>query len=301
MKHFYFLLFFIPFFAFSQTLVNESFTYSDGTALNSTTNWALFSGNTPGQIIVNSGQIVIKDSMTEDIEAAFSTSDITGNIYASFDFSVADPTSYTGTDFEYFFLFKPTSSTSYRAKVDIAAFSASGFKPGVASSSSTAEVIWAQDLSYATTYRMTVKYNTVTGQSQMWIDAATEADTSITTTIASTIANIDAVAFRQAGASPDQTITIDNLKVATSFANTLSTDVSNADSFSLYPNPTSTDIVYIAGMEGSKKAVLHDLMGRVVLKAKIKNQLNIAGVKKGVYLLELTVGDRKSTKKLIVK
>ena len=194
-----------------------------------------------------------------------------------------------------------SSSTSYRAKVDIAAFSASGFKPGVASSSSTAEVIWAQDLSYATTYRMTVKYNTVTGQSQMWIDAATEADTSITTTIASTIANIDAVAFRQAGASPDQTITIDNLKVATSFANTLSTDVSNADSFSLYPNPTSTDIVYIAGMEGSKKAVLHDLMGRVVLKAKIKNQLNIAGVKKGVYLLELTVGDRKSTKKLIVK
>ena len=183
----------------------------------------------------------------------------------------------------------------------IAAFSASGYKPGISSGGSTAEILWAQDLSYATTYRMTVKYNTTTGLSQMWIDAVLETDTSISTTTASYVADIDAVAFRQSSATPDQSITIDNLKVATSFANTLSTDVSDEATFSIYPNPTSTDIVIITGMEGSKKAVLHDLVGRVVLKTTVNNRLNIAGVKTGVYLLELTSGDKKATKKLIVK
>ena len=295
------LVFLTSFYAFSQTLVDENFSYPDGTALNSTTNWAYFSG-TPNQITVNSGKIVISDSQAEDIEVAFSTPNITGDIYASFDFSVADPPSYTGTTFSYFFLFKPLSSNNFRARVYIAAFSASGFKPGISSgASTTAEILWAQDLSYATTYRMTVKYNTTTGLSQMWIDATTEADTSISTTTASTVADIDAVAFRQSSASPDQSITIDNLKVATSFANTLSTDVSDEATFSIYPNPTSTDIVIITGMEGSKKAVLHDLMGRVVLKTTVNNRLNIAGIKTGVYLLEVTSGDKKATKKLIVK
>jgi len=300
MKHFYILLLLIPVFIFSQTLVDESFSYPDGTALNSTANWANFSG-TVNEITVNSGKIVISDSQTEDIEVAFSTPNITGDIYASFDFSVADPPSYTGTTFSYFFLFKPLSSNNFRAKVYIAAFSASGFKPGISSGSSTAEILWAQDLSYATTYRMTVKYNTTTGLSQMWIDAVLETDTSISTTTASTVTDIDAVAFRQSSASPDQSITIDNLKVATSFANTLSTDVSDEATFSIYPNPTSTDIVIITGMEGSKKAVLHDLMGRVVLKTTVNNRLNIAGIKTGVYLLEVTSGDKKATKKLIVK
>ena len=295
------LVFLTSFYAFSQTLINENFSYPDGTALNSTTNWAYFSG-TPNQITVNSGKIVISDSQSEDIEVAFSTPNITGDIYASFDFSVADPTSYSGTTFSYFFLFKPTPSTSiFKARVYIAAFSASGFKPGISSGSSTAEILWAQDLSYATTYRMTVKYNTTTGLSQMWIDAVLETDTSISTTTASTVADIDAVTFRQSSATPDQSITIDNLKVATSFANTLSTDVSDEATFSIYPNPTSTDIVIITGMEGSKKAILHDLMGRVVLKTTVNNRLNIAGVKTGVYLLELTSGDKKATKKLIVK
>jgi len=301
MKHFYILLLLIPVFIFSQTLVDESFSYPDGTVLNSMANWAYFSGNA-NEITVNSGKIVISDSQSEDIEVAFSTPNITEDIYASFDFSVADPSSYTGTDFEYFFMFKPIPSTSiFKARVDIAAFSASGYKPGISSGSSTAEILWAQDLSYATTYRMTVKYNTTTGLSQMWIDAVLENDTSISTTTPSTVTDIDAVAFRQSSASPDQSITIDNLKVATSFANTLSTDVSVEATFSIYPNPTSTDIVIITGMEGSKKAVLHDLMGRVVLKTTVNNRLNIAGIKTGVYLLEVTSGDKKATKKLIVK
>ena len=98
MKHFYILLLLIPVFIFSQTLVDESFSYPDGTVLNSTANWANFSG-TVNEITVNSGKIVISDSQSEDIEVAFSTLNITGDIYASFDFSVADPPSYTGTDF----------------------------------------------------------------------------------------------------------------------------------------------------------------------------------------------------------
>jgi hypothetical protein len=42
-------------------------------------------------------------------------------------------------------------------------------------------------------------------------------------------------------------------------------------------------------------------MGRVVLETEIDNQLNVSGVNSGIYLLELTSGGKKATKKLIIQ
>ena len=82
---------------------------------------------------------------------------------------------------------------------------------------------------------------------------------------------------------------------------TLSIDATEQFRFTLFPNPVSSNIVTISGIAGVKKAVLHDLMGRVVLETEIDNQLNVSGVNSGIYLLELTSGGKKATKKLIIQ
>ena len=82
---------------------------------------------------------------------------------------------------------------------------------------------------------------------------------------------------------------------------TLSIDTTEQFRFTLFPNPVSSNIVTISGIAGVKKAVLHDLMGRVVLETEIDNQLNVSGVNSGIYLLELTSGGKKATKKLIIQ
>ena len=81
----------------------------------------------------------------------------------------------------------------------------------------------------------------------------------------------------------------------------MSIDATKQFRFTLFPNPVSSNIVTISGIAGAKKAVLHDLMGRVVLETEIDNQLNVSGVNSGIYLLELTSGGKKATKKLIIQ
>ncbi|MGF7137993.1 hypothetical protein FHS86_000278 [Roseimarinus sediminis] len=59
----------------------------------------------------------------------------------------------------------------------------------------------------------------------------------------------------------------------------------NLKQVNIYPNP-GKNIVYL-NLKESSDAVLYDLSGRIVLKAKIKQELNIAHLKAGSYLLKI--------------
>ena len=197
----------------SGQLVNETFTYTDGN-LTDNAAWVAHSG-TVGLIQVSSGAITLTDSATEDANISFATA-TSGELFAAFDFSVADPGSYTGTDFEYFAHFRD-DGTDYTSRIDIAAFSASGFRLGIAGSSSTADATWASDLTYGNTYTAVVGFSFTTGISTLWIDPTVLGSTNVTS-VADTVADFSSFAFRQSSATPNQSITIDNLLVGTSFS-----------------------------------------------------------------------------------
>ena len=163
-------------FSFGQ-LVSESFPYSDGNLVGNG-NWVNFSG-TSGQIQVSSGVITLTDANSEDARVTF-TAQSSGTVYFGYDIQVTDPSSYSGTDFEYFSGF--ADGTTFENRVDIAAFSASGWKPGISNSASTAEATWATDLDYATTYRIVVGINISTGVSDLWVDPSSTSSTKITGT-----------------------------------------------------------------------------------------------------------------------
>ncbi len=203
--------------AHSAILVSDDFL-TNGT-LNGLTpsvggEWTSISG-TAGQVQVTGNRVHLSDAASEDVESSFGSSSTSGNLYFGFDLSVADPGSYTGTDYEYFAHF--SGSSFFTARTDIAAFSADGYRPGVATTSTTAEVFWGSDLAYDTDYRLVVGYNFATGLTSLWVDPDTITDPKITSTTAVTGLTLDAFNFRQSGSTPNQDLSIGRLRVATTF------------------------------------------------------------------------------------
>jgi len=94
------------------------------------------------------------------------------------------------------------------------------FTFGLGSSSSSTAVNWASDLSFNHDYRVVIAYDYDSGDSTLWVDPTSEADTSITYDGAYSDA-VTAMAFRQAYPSSDNFQVIDNLVVATTFQEAL--------------------------------------------------------------------------------
>lgn len=86
---------------------------------------------------------------------------------------------------------------------------------------------------------------------------------------------------------------------------TLTVGINEANDIQLnvYPNPVST-ILNIDGIEGFKEAILYNSLGQLVMCRQLENNLlriNVSGLTKGTYHLQL-IGDQSSiTTKVIVK
>ena len=203
--------------ALAEVLVSDDFP-TNGTLTGQTPAvggiWTLQSG-TANQIQVVNNRVQLTDANSEDSESGFGSTISTGSLYFGMNLSLADPGSYTGTDFEYFAHF---SGSAFTARIDIAAFSASGYRPGVATTSTGGKATWGFDLSYGTDYRMVVGYDFTTGLTSLWIDPTAITDTSVTSTSAVTGITLDTFNFRQSSADPNQALSIGSLRVATDFA-----------------------------------------------------------------------------------
>jgi hypothetical protein len=85
---------------------------------------------------------------------------------------------------------------------------------------------------------------------------------------------------------------------------TLSIDTNfTKEELSIYPNPTNNGLVTIKSQLSSVKNItLFDMLGRNVLQTKLNSEvLDVRAIKSGLYLLQVSIGDRSSTSKLIIK
>ncbi|WP_046758031.1 endonuclease [Kordia jejudonensis] len=83
---------------------------------------------------------------------------------------------------------------------------------------------------------------------------------------------------------------------------TLSTETFETETFAVYPNPTSGDIVYINTKNNAviSAVQVYDMTGKqVLLQANPATEINIQGLQKGMYILQLQIGNQLITKKLI--
>ncbi len=271
----------------------DSFAYADGSLVGNS-EWASTGGNA-GDFLVTSGQAVVQHGTpSEDVNLPFTP--VTGSLFYAFDMTVpalaAPIGDGGGTDFEYFAHFK-TEGFGFIAKLDIVAPTGAGdYTLGIGSTSSTADATWASDLSYDTTYRVTVKYDQDNNIAQLWVDASSEADPSIMgADEADPGSEVAAFSFRQSDSSDNEGILVDNLAVTQTFAQTLSNDeFTIANGFKVYPNPTSLGYVNIVSANSQKMSVaVYDILGKEVINTALTNdQLNVSGLNSGVYIMKIT-------------
>lgn len=85
--------------------------------------------------------------------------------------------------------------------------------------------------------------------------------------------------------------------------NVLSVDIREKNTFSIYPNPTTTDQVTISSIDASPITVaVFDVLGKQVKNEIIlNNKLQISNLKSGIYLLRISQNGATSTKKLVIR
>lgn len=283
----------------------DTFTYADGPLVGNS-EWTSH-GGTADDLVVTSGQALVQHGTpSEDVNLPFTS--VTGNLYFAFDMVVQDPGSPIGTggtDFEYFAHFKD-SGFGFIAQVDIVAASGGGdYTVGISSDQNTADATWPADLTFGTSYRITVRYDQDAAIAELWVDAMSESDASILGADemdpGDTVASF---AFRQSDSSENEGILVDNLAVTQTFAETLSNDeFTIADNFKVYPNPTSLGFVNIVSANNDNISVaVYDILGKEVLNSALTNsQLNVSGLNSGVYIMKITQNNASVTKKLIIK
>ena len=199
-------------------LVTEDFAYPDGNLVGNSPSsggtWANHSGS--GNFIQVTGEKAFLEhgsGSREDANISFSST-TSGTIYYAFDFSVtADVNLFD----EYFAHFKD-SGTDFTSRLHIDPATEGGdYTVGISGFSGAPDATVSPALGFGTTYRATVRFDFGTGISTLWINAETEGDPGIDSA-ADTVPEINSFAFRQASSS--ESITVDNLVISTTFAET---------------------------------------------------------------------------------
>jgi hypothetical protein len=82
----------------------------------------------------------------------------------------------------------------------------------------------------------------------------------------------------------------------------LDTEESEVNTFQIYPNPTNGNSVYIQTKNNTEitEARMYDITGKLVLQqANPSNKINVEGLQRGMYILQLQIGNQTVNKKLI--
>lgn len=283
----------------------DTFDYADGPLVGNS-EWQVTGSSSSDDLLVTSGQALVQHGTpSQDVNLPFAS--VTGDLFYAFDMTVVDPGGpIAGTDNEYFAHFKD-SGFGFSARLDIVPPSGAGdYTLGIATSAGSADATWATDLSYGTTYRVTVRYDQDANFAELWVDASSESDTSILGADEDDMNAdiIEAFAFRQSDSDLNEGILVDNLAITESFAETLSNDdYSIADTFKVYPNPTSLGFVNITSTNNADTTVaVYDVLGKEVINTVLSNdQLNVSGLNSGVYIMKISQNNASVTKKLIIK
>ncbi len=84
---------------------------------------------------------------------------------------------------------------------------------------------------------------------------------------------------------------------------TLSTNEFAQSELSIYPNPVNNGLVnFTSTVTGVKNVELIDMFGRTVIKTQLSGDaLDVRSAGSGLYVLKVSIGDRLSTTKLIIK
>ncbi len=208
----------------ASTILNDNFSYADGSLTNvSGGKWSNHSG-TVGQVDVVTGRLFLTEAESEDVNALLTGQPYTAaggaTLYSSFTINFSALPSGTGAYFAHF----KDPTTGFRGRVFASTTNAApnSFRLGIGNSSNASATSGqlAGDLSLNTTYTVVTRYNLGTGLSTIWLNPLSESSPSATASDAPGPIDITAYAFRQSLATGNGmgSLFVDDLKIGTSFA-----------------------------------------------------------------------------------
>ena len=228
-------------------LLNDTFSYPDGLLVTVSTNvWVHHSpsGSNTGEVVVASGRVLLNEGNKEDVNAllagqSYPASGTTNVFYASFTVKFTTLPSGGGT---YFAHFKNSSST-FRARIWALTGGAATDRYRLGISSTSGSVISAtntMDLRLNTDYTVVTRLVNSNSVSTLWINPTAESDSSISTSESASAFTVVSYAFRES--SGEGGLSIDNLRVGTSFADVFSSGSGQPPAItSQSPNQTATN------------------------------------------------------------
>ncbi|MDB5296020.1 MAG: hypothetical protein JWO31_2003 [Phycisphaerales bacterium] len=217
-------------------LLNDGFTYSDGAIETvSAGAWTIHSaGATPLSITSNKAVINQGDtgSGKADANRLFNggttydpTTDNTSILYSSFTVNFSALPVAGDSDGSYFAHFKTNGASQFYGRVSATTngAAAGAFRVGITGASSTVAntIEFPLDLALNTDYTVVTRLDLSTDKATLWINPTTEASTSVTSVDVIPYAGLlNSYALRQgvSGTGAPGVLTVDNLAVATTFA-----------------------------------------------------------------------------------
>nr|WP_321232440.1 T9SS type A sorting domain-containing protein [uncultured Psychroserpens sp.] len=297
--------------------LHDAFNYADGSTLTSAQNWDNISGTSDEILISTTSLSYAGLAPSTGNKATFDGGGIdnaiffepvtTGTVYSSFIFRVTDLTPVTDTDGGYFAFLGAFDGRLWIVP------SAGGYQVGLGYNTNAADIINATEHGLNDEVFVVMSYETNTGVMKAWINPSstdfegTEPAETITFTDTAMAASIDRFALRQDSTTETGFIDVDELRLGTSWADvtptTLSTEEFSANSFKVYPNPTSTGFVNIVSANNDDTSVaVYDILGKEVMNETLtNNRLNVSALHTGVYILKISQNNASITKKLVIK
>ncbi|WP_435413072.1 T9SS type A sorting domain-containing protein [Psychroserpens mesophilus] len=306
----------------------EGFNYTAGTQLIDASNWSNISDSTdevliggPGGLTYTNlagsnqtGNHITFDGGGSDPAIEF-TAVTSGTLYASFLINVTDNS--LATSAGYFALLGSFDARLWYVPVlpPSAQGGAGQYQIGI-SNGNTIPSGGSLDptiLTTGSTVLVVMSYDTTSGVMNAWVNPSdatfggSAPAANATDTDGSPQTSLNQFAIRQDSTGETPFVLFDELRIGTSWAEvtptTLSVNEFTADTFKVYPNPTSLGYVNIASANSAAISVtVFDVLGKQILNETLNNnRLNVSTLNSGVYIMKVTQNNASVTKKLIIK
>ncbi|HEX8269971.1 MAG TPA: T9SS type A sorting domain-containing protein [Flavobacterium sp.] len=293
--------------------LKESFNYTAGSSLGAQQMWS--NVNSGDNVIIASGNLSYTGITSTGNSASFSGAGIdvrtpftptaTGTLYASFLMNITDYANVTTDGTQDYFAVLTNDVGDFMARVYLQKAGTQyqiGLTSGTSTTNYTTTLYNVGDVVF-----VVLGYDFDTDMFKAWINptvatftAATPA--TLTDTPAAPVTNLGGFLFRQGGATSTPSITVDELRIATTI-NALAVAQNNIAGLSVYPNPVVDGKLFITSSSNeSKSVVVYDILGKQVVNTIVTDQaVNVSNLKGGVYIVKITENGNTATRKLIIK
>jgi hypothetical protein len=295
----------------------EPFNYTIGSTLGSTQTWSnantgddvsVVTGNLTYTGISSTGNSVTLGADGKECHTPFTaTTSTEGGLYASFLIKVTDYANVlTDLSQDYFVVLTDGVASNFKARLFIQK-SGNQYQLGLASAGTTTTNYDPTLFNVGDTVLVVLGYDFTTLKA--WFNPTLASFTSATTpnltdTPATAIATLGGFLLRQGDAAKNPSITVDELKIATSIAGLLTSNQVNAIAgLSVYPNPVKNGVFYINTDANAERTIsVFNVLGKQVLNTTTsENAINVASLTAGVYLVQITEEGKTATKKLVIE